>query len=147
MSAQFRIAVGLGCDRGTSLATLQQALNDALALAKAGLADIAAVASIDLKADESGLLALADVHGWRVSFYSPQELASVSVPNPSETVRKYTGSPSVSEAAALLAGAHSTQNMRALPMTSLLVEKFKYSGIDGRNATVSIARCDNFSFS
>lgn len=46
----MRIAVGLGCDRGTPLATLQQALDEALlALAGARLADVAAAASIDLE--------------------------------------------------------------------------------------------------
>jgi len=55
------------------------------------------------------------------------------VPNPSETVLRYTGTPSVSEAAALLAA-------RAA-MPSLLVEKHKTRGADGRHATVSVARC------
>ena len=61
-------------------------------------------------------------------------LAQVAVPNPSETVRKYTGTPSVSEAAALLAAGPHT------PMTALVVEKHKHRGADGKNATVSIAR-------
>lgn len=128
----FQVAVGLGCDRGTPLATLQQALDEALALAGARLADVVAAASIDLKADEAGLLALAAEHGWVLTFYSPAQLAAVTVPNPSETVRKYTGTPSVSEAAALLAG-------RA-GLSDLLVEKHKFKGPDGKNATVSIAR-------
>ena len=54
--------------------------------------------------------------------------------HPSETVRRYTGTPSVSEAAALLAAGPDT------PMTALVVEKHKHKGADGRNATVSIAR-------
>jgi precorrin-6B methylase 1 len=64
---------------------------------------VAAVASIDLKADEPGLLELARWQGWTIRFYPAAELATVPVPHPSETVRKYTGTPSVSEAAALLA--------------------------------------------
>jgi cobalt-precorrin 5A hydrolase len=143
--AATQVAVGLGCDRGTPLATLQQALDEALALAGARLADVAAVASIDLKADEPGLLALAVQHGWRMTFYTPQQLAAVPVPNPSETVRKYTGSPSVSEAAALLSA--STVAGHALKAAALLVEKHKHRGPDGRNATVSLARCDSFPLS
>ena len=133
-----RIAVGLGCDRGTPLATLERAVAEALALAGVQLADVAAAGSIDLKADEVGLLALAAQHGWPLTFYSAAHLAAVTVPNPSETVRKYTGSPSVSEAAALLAASASGQ---ALPAAALLVEKHKHRGTDGRNATVSVARC------
>ena len=131
-AATLNIAVGLGCDRGTPLATLQQALGEALALAGACLADVAAVASIDLKADEPGLQALAALHGWSMIFYTPAQLAAVPVPNPSETVRHYTGTPSVSEAAALLAG--------QTGKTGLIVEKHKLRGTDGKNATVSIAR-------
>ena len=141
--AAMRIAVGLGCDRGTPLATLQQALDETLALAGARLGDVAAAASIDLKADEPGLLALAAQHGWALIFYTPEQLAAVPVPNPSETVRKHTGSPSVSEAAALLSA--SSMACQTLPMAALLVEKHKHRGPDGRNATVSLARCDSFS--
>ncbi|MDB5884385.1 MAG: cobalamin [Polaromonas sp.] len=141
-AAPFKIAVGLGCDRGTPLATLQQALDEALALADACLTDVAAVASIDLKADEPGLLALAARHGWPMNFYTPAQLAAVPVPNPSETVRKHTGSPSVSEAAALLAASAAGQ---VLPGTALLLEKHKHKGADGRNATVSLARRHVFS--
>ena len=139
--APVKIAVGLGCDRGTPLATLQQALDEALALAGACVADVAAAASIDLKADEPGLLALAALHGWPMTFYTPAQLAAVPVPNPSETVRRHTGSPSVSEAAALLAA---SATGLVLPGTALLVEKHKYKGADGCNATVSLARCHRF---
>ena len=62
-----------------------------------------AAASITLKAKEPGLLALVAERGWPMRFYTPAELAAVPVPNPSETVLRYTGTPSVSEAAALLA--------------------------------------------
>ena len=128
-------ALGIGCDRGTSIETLTLAVAQALERAQAGLDDVAAVASITLKADEPGLLALAARHGWPLTFYRPDELAAVTVPNPSETVRRHTGTPSVSEAAALLlAGA-------AHDITALRVEKHKLLGADGKNATVSIARC------
>lgn len=142
----MNVALGLGCDRGTPLVTLQHALRAALVQAGAQAGQVVAAASITLKADEPGLLALAAEHGWAMAFYAPAELAGVPVPNPSETVRRYTGTPSVSEAAALLAGARALGHEQALPMTALLVEKFKHRGADGRNATVSIARCDRFLF-
>ncbi len=129
------VSLGLGCDRGTPAATLAQAVGEALALADVPWDAVAAVASIDLKADEAGLLALAAERGWAVRFYSAAELAGVPVPNPSETVRKYTGTPSVSEAAALLAAGEG-----GAAATELLIEKHKHRGSDGRHATVSIAR-------
>ena len=128
----MKIALGLGCDRGTPLATLRFTIDAALAACESRLADVMAVASIDLKADEAALLELAREENWVIRFYTAAELATVDVPNPSETVRKHTGTPSVSEAAALLAaGADKSQ---------LLIEKHRYRGPDGRNATVSIAR-------
>lgn len=128
----MKIALGLGCDRGTPAATITQAITEALASCGAQLAAVAAVASIDLKADETGLLQVAQERGWTIRFYSATELAAIDVPNPSETVRKYTGTPSVSEAAALLVG--------GADKTQLIIEKHKLRGSDGRNATVSIAR-------
>lgn len=143
-------ALGLGCDRGTPTATLHQAI--AQALDKAGLhwQQVAVVASIDLKADEVCMQEIARQQHWHIRFFPAPQLASVDVPNPSETVRKYTGTPSVSEAAALLAGgllagglhlgqSQSQSHAQALPATHLLVEKHKLRGPDGRNATVSIA--------
>ncbi|WP_026687359.1 cobalamin biosynthesis protein [Azovibrio restrictus] len=127
----MKIALGLGCDRGTPAATLEQAVAEALAACGACWAQVAAAASIDLKADEAGLLELAARQGWTLRFYPAAELAQVPVPHPSETVRKYTGTPSVSEAAALLAA--------GTDMSRLLIEKHKLRGPDGRNATVSIA--------
>ncbi len=129
----MKVALGLGCDRGTPAATLRDAVAQALQRAGAGWDDVAAVASIDLKADEPGLLALAARQGWRVVFHPAAALAAVPVPHPSETVRRHTGTPSVSEAAALLAAG--TRDARAL-----LVEKHRHQGPEGRHATVSIAR-------
>ncbi len=137
MSSRTPVTLGLGCDRGTSLDTLRQAAGSALALAGVEWHDVVAAASITLKADEPGLLALAAERGWRVAFYAPSELAAVPVPNPSATVMRHTGTPSVSEAAALLAAG---DGLHPAPMDALCVEKHKWQGADGKNATVSVAR-------
>lgn len=126
------LAIGLGCDRGTPLATVQQCLQQALALVGGTLADVAVLASIEAKADEAAFLQLAAQHGWPLQWYSAAQLVAVPVPNPSATVQRYMGTPSVSEAAALLAA---QTDLRAL-----VVEKHKFRGPDGKNATVSIAR-------
>ena len=127
----MKLAVGIGCDRGVSLATLEQALVQALARISASCDMIHVLASIDKKNDEVALLQLAQYNNWPLQFYPADALAGVDVPNPSETVRKYMGTPAVSEAAALLAANTNRQQ--------LLVEKHKYLGTDGKNATVSIA--------
>jgi cobalt-precorrin 5A hydrolase len=128
----MRIALGIGCDRNTPATTIAQCIAQALAACGATPANVHAVASIDLKADEAGLIAATRAQGWTVHFYPAAALAAVPVPNPSEIVRKITGTPSVAEAAALLAA--------GTDMSQLLIEKHRRSGSDGRNATVSIAR-------
>ncbi len=128
----MKVTLGIGCDRGTPVETIDHAVQEALARAGAVTGDVVAVASIELKADEVGLLALARQHGWPIRFHPAAALAAVPVPNPSETVRKHTGTPSVSEAAALLEAEADASH--------LLVEKHKVRGADGRHATVSIAK-------
>lgn len=128
----MKIVLGLGCDRGTPAATIARCISEALAACGASHADVRAAASIDLKADEIGLLQVIQENGWDCTFYPAAALAAVDVPNPSETVRKFTGTPSVSEAAALLAA--------KADHSHLIIEKHKLRGPDGRNATVSIAR-------
>lgn len=132
MRLGIRLTLGLGCDRGTPPETLAQAVDQALARLGCLPSQVSGAASIDLKADEQGMLRLAEQRGWPLQFYSAAALAAVAVPNPSETVRRYTGTPSVSEAAALLLGQGE--------LGDLLLEKFKHQGADGRNATVSVAR-------
>ena len=128
----MKIALGLGCDRDTPAATIALCISEALTACGRTINDVWAVASIDLKADEAGLLQVIEQHGWPCLFYPAAALAAVDVPNPSETVRKYTGTPSVSEAAAILAA--------GADQSHLILEKHKLRGPDGRNATVSIAR-------
>jgi cobalt-precorrin 5A hydrolase len=130
--AQMLVAVGLGCDRGTPLITVAQALDAALAQAGLQRQQVQVLATIEAKRDEAALLALATQGGWPLHFYGADQLAAVPVPNPSATVLRYMGTPSVSEAAALLAA--------GLPAATLLVEKYKHQGVDGKNATISIAR-------
>ena len=102
MAGSRDLVLGIGCDRNTPYATLAQVIDEALAQLQASWADVRAVASIDLKADEIAMQELQRQRGHTIHFYPATWLAQVPVPNPSETVRKYTGTPSVSEAAALL---------------------------------------------
>ncbi|MBO7069201.1 MAG: precorrin-4 C(11)-methyltransferase [Bacteroidaceae bacterium] len=58
--------------------------------------------TIDVKKDEEFIEVLENEYGEEVVFYTAEELAKVEVPNPSETVQKHVGTPSVCEAAAIL---------------------------------------------
>ncbi len=109
MAGSRDLVLGIGCDRNTPYATLAQVIDEALAQLEASWADVRAVASIDLKADEVAMQELQRQRGHAIHFYPATWLAQVPVPNPSETVRKYTGTPSVSEAAALLVAGEAAQ--------------------------------------
>ena len=58
-------------------------------------------ATIDLKADEP-VVRLLQQQGQPFAFYTSEQLSAVAVPTPSTTVARHVGTPSVSEAAALL---------------------------------------------
>ncbi len=124
--------LGMGCDRGTSIETLSTAVNNALSQLSIEHDSVNALATIDKKNDEVGLLALSKTNNWPLHFYTAKQLANIEVPNPSEVVLKYMGTPAVAEAAAMLAANTNMDN--------LVLEKYKYKGDDSKNATVSIVR-------
>jgi cobalamin biosynthesis protein CbiG len=94
----FRFVVGVGCSRGCPVDELL-ALIDAT---MAGRGELAALATIDRRADEPCVLAAA--RGVPLVTYAAEELAAVNVPTPSKVVARHVGTASVAEAAALLAG-------------------------------------------
>jgi len=127
------LVLGLGCDKGTSRETLLEAVEKALDGAGLSISSVRAVATIDRKADEAGINELAAELGVPVTRYPAETLAAVpGVPNPSDVVMKYMGTPAVGEPAAMLAAGVGPEG--------LIVEKVKYKGADGLNATVSVAR-------
>lgn len=118
------LAIGLGCERGTSRQELQELVFDTLDRNGLSWNSVASLATIDVKADEAGLIE----PGWHCRFFSAEELNAVGdrIRNPSEVVRAEVGCPSVAEAAALCA---------AGPGAELIVEKTK-----SKRATCAIAR-------
>ncbi len=128
----MKVVLGLGCDRHTALATVEEAIAQALATQELAHEQIVKFASIDKKQDEPAFKQLVAKYALPMQFYTAEQLAVVPVPSPSAVVLKYVGTPSVSEAAAILAA--------STDMSDLLVEKYKYRGADGKNATVSIAQ-------
>ncbi len=58
--------------------------------------------TIDVKKEEPFVWMLQDEYEEEVEFFTAEELSAVEVPNPSATVQKHVGTPSVCEAAAIL---------------------------------------------
>ena len=80
--------------------------------------------TIDVKEDEEFCAMLEDEYDEEVVFFTAEELAKVDVPNPSDTVAKHVGTPSVCEAAAILGSNHG----------KLIIPKVK-----GKNWTAALA--------
>ena len=97
------LVVGVGSARGVGAAEVGELIDTALADAGLAPASVRCVATVDLKADEEGILEAAEERGWEVVTFPAEALAEEDVPNPSETVRAAVGTPSVAEAAALRA--------------------------------------------
>jgi histidinol-phosphate aminotransferase len=97
------IVVGLGARRGVPQQEVGAALDAALRHAGLRAADVAALATVEQRAREAGVRGAAACRGWPVLAYPAGSLAGIAVPHPSPAVRRHAGTPSVAEAAALLA--------------------------------------------
>lgn len=98
-----RLVAGLGCSSGASAEELGSLLQSALAAAGCAPGGLGLLATLDRKLAEPGLRELAAGLRLELVGYTSTELASQATPNPSETVQRAVGTPSVAEAAALLA--------------------------------------------
>ncbi|MBQ7737662.1 MAG: cobalamin biosynthesis protein [Oscillospiraceae bacterium] len=95
--------LGLGCRRDTPRERIAELVEEVLRENRIDRRAVKCAASIDLKADERGLLDFCEENGWPVKFYSAEEL--LAVPGDfvvSEFVRSVTGVDNVCERAALL---------------------------------------------
>lgn len=121
------LVLGVGASRGVPASEVLALIDDVLAGADVSAHSVRHLATIDVKADEPGLLQAAGVRGWPLVTHPAEVLATVAVPNPSERVRAEVGTPSVAEAACLVGDA------------TLLVPKTKSAGTPPM-ATVALAR-------
>lgn len=97
------LVLGIGASRGVAADEIAGLVERVLAKAGLAAASVCAVATADVKADEAGLVGYVAERGWPLETFAAERLAAVAVPNPSEVVRAAVGTPSVAEAAALLA--------------------------------------------
>ncbi len=125
---------GMGCARGTDAAHLGALLEQALARADWTTAELTALASLDLKADEPGLRALAARLRVPLVTYPATRLQALAprLANPSSVVAAAVGCPGVAEAAALACA----EDHAGAP-ARLVVEKIKSD-----QATVALARTE-----
>ncbi|WP_017293480.1 precorrin-3B C(17)-methyltransferase [Geminocystis herdmanii] len=133
--------VGIGCERDTSPSLIESAVTDVLNKYNLEQKAIASLATIDLKNDEIGILALAKKWNLPLQIFTSEELNSVSVPNPSSIVENEVGTPSVAEASALKAGLLPNLSENQLKSPYLVVPKQIIRSLGKKGAvTVAIAR-------
>ncbi len=98
------LVLGVGCRRGAAAETLEARFAVLCAEQQVDPRAVCAAASIDLKADETGLLAFCRAHGWPLLTYSAQELRAVAGAfSASDFVQERTGVDNVCERSAVLA--------------------------------------------
>ncbi|MFE2531787.1 precorrin-3B C(17)-methyltransferase [Streptomyces sp. NPDC059371] len=121
------LVVGVGASRGAPVEEVLGLVRHTLREAGLSVRSVAALATVDAKSEEPGIVGAAGRLGVPVVTYTAGELAAVAVPNPSDAPLAAVGTPSVAEAAALLGGGE------------LLVPKRKSVRTDGQPAMATCA--------
>ncbi|MEU8775261.1 Rv2231c family pyridoxal phosphate-dependent protein CobC [Streptomyces sp. NPDC048606] len=99
-----RLVVGVGGRAGVSVEEVCALVEETLRGAGLAVAAVTALATVEAKTGEAGLVGAAKRFGVPLVGYSAEELAAVRVPHPSTAVRDAVGTASVAEAAALAGG-------------------------------------------
>ena len=103
------ISLGIGCRKGVSAGAVEQTVREALGRAGLSLAAVKAVASIDIKKDEPGLVSFCAAQGLPFAVYSAEELnAAPGEFTASEFVKDTVGVDSVCERAAVVNAGNGT---------------------------------------
>ncbi len=128
------LILGLGCNRGTVAADFETAVTELCARHGLERRAISGIASIDLKADEAGLLQFALENKLPLSFNPAHELNRVEGVAASPAVLAATGAKAVAEPAAMLAAGEGQQDGE---IGKLLVRKMKWQDV---TAAVAVKR-------
>jgi len=122
------LVVGIGLHWDTTKETIKKGIEDCMKKFNLSPKSIAKLVSIKKPQDVQGLIDLGIEMNLPVEYVNREELAEITAPNPSETVKKFEGTASVSEAAAI-----------KISKGELIVEKQKFPP----NLTIAIARIMN----
>ena len=122
------LVVGIGLHWDTTKETIKEGIEDCMKKFNLSPKSIAKLVSIKKPQDVQGLIDLGVEMNLPVEYVNREDLAEITAPNPSETVKKFEGTASVSEAAAI-----------KISKGELIVEKQKFPP----NLTIAIARIMN----
>jgi len=122
------LVIGIGLHWDTSKETIKEGIEYCLKKFKLSSKSIAKLVSIKKPEDVQGLIDIGKEMGIPVEYVDREDLAEIIAPNPSDTVKAFEGTASVSEAAAI-----------KISGGELIVEKQKFPP----NLTIAIARIMN----
>ena len=122
------LVIGVGLHWDTTKDTIKEGIETCLEKFKLSSKSIARLVSIKKLEDVKGLIELGKEMEIPVEYVNREDLAEISAPNPSEMVKAFEGTASVSEAAAI-----------KISKGELIVEKQKFPP----NLTIAIARIVN----
>lgn len=122
------LVIGIGLHWDTTKETIKEGIEDCMKKFNLSPKSIAKLVSIKKPQDVQGLIDLGIEMNIPVEYVNREDLAEINAPNPSETVKKFEGTASVSEAAAI-----------KISKGKLIVEKQKFPP----NLTIAIARIIN----
>ncbi|MEM9541615.1 MAG: precorrin-3B C(17)-methyltransferase [Cyanobacteria bacterium P01_E01_bin.42] len=138
--------VGIGCERGTPRELIDRGIQTVFKRNHLAEEAIAGIATIDIKADETGILELCQERNFPLLTFSSEELKTVNVPTPSDIVQREVGTPSVAEAASLISHQSPvTSHQLGESVNRLLVKKqvYKEEGVKGAvTIAVSLAETE-----
>lgn len=124
------LQLGLGCRRGTSEAAIEAAVQTVLGNAGIPMDAVVSAASIDLKANEEGLLSFCAHHALPVQFYSAQTLAAVPGDFPaSGFVASVTGVDNVCQRSAMLGAEKCIIEKTAMDGVTVAVAQKKWEAV------------------
>lgn len=108
------LVAGVGCERGTPAAEIIELVDFALKSENLAPQSLACLATVALKADETGILDAARHYGVPLRLFSVDELNQerYRLEQPSAVVEAEIGTPSVAEAAALKAGVLAVKKLK-----------------------------------
>ncbi|MGK7958384.1 MAG: precorrin-3B C(17)-methyltransferase [Crocosphaera sp.] len=137
--------VGIGCIRGTSQGLIASAIEEVCQKHHLATEAIAGIATIDIKADEVGLVQYCQEKQYPLFTYSADVLNMIQVPNPSEVVKEEVGTPSVAEAAAIYGANYwlnDGENREKIELNQSLLVTKKIMKADNEAVTVAIAQSE-----
>jgi cobalt-precorrin 5A hydrolase/precorrin-3B C17-methyltransferase len=122
------LVVGVGASKNVSPAEVLGLIGSTLTEAGLSPSSVTALATVDAKAAEPGLVAAARQRGWPLLAYPAAKLAAVPVPNPGQAALAAVGTPSVAEAAALVSGDALVVQKRKSPMATVAISRVRPVG-------------------